>query len=259
MGLFSKIGKIASTVVSGPTKILSDKLLGSSGTNQIMQGMLGYATGGVSGAIGVGQDYLQSQYNLAQQKELAQWNAEQQQKLNDRSYQQDIDFWNMQNQYNSPEEQMKRYEAAGLNKNLIYGQSNTSSGSVSSTPATIDAGKYSPVNNKLQYAQLALALQEQHQRVTNQAIENDLARQRLSLAERNADREDALARAQINAIGANLGLTNARIGDIAYRQNLPQSWLGRQFYDLAHAFKSNTNAKFVPSSNSKTVPRRFHY
>lgn len=29
--------------------------------------------------------------------------------------------WNMQNFYNSPAEQMKRFEAAGLNKNLIYG------------------------------------------------------------------------------------------------------------------------------------------
>ena len=234
MGFLSKIGKIASTVVAGPTKLVADNLLGKEGTNQIMQGMLGYATGGVSGAIGVGQDWLQSKYNLAQQKELAQWNAEQQQKLNDRSYQQDIDFWNMQNQYNSPEEQMKRYEAAGLNKNLIYGQSNTSSGSVSSTPATIDAGKYSPVNNKLQYAQLALSLAEQHQRVTNQAIENDLARQRLFLAERNANREDAFTRAQIVALGANLGLTKAKINDLV---NKPQSAIGRNWYDIKQAFK----------------------
>lgn len=32
--------------------------------------------------------------------------------------------WNMQNQYNSPAEMMKRYKAAGLNPNLIYGQTN---------------------------------------------------------------------------------------------------------------------------------------
>lgn len=37
-----------------------------------------------------------------------------------------IDFWNMQNQYNSPQAQMERYQAAGLNPNLIYGQQNTS-------------------------------------------------------------------------------------------------------------------------------------
>lgn len=33
--------------------------------------------------------------------------------------------WHMQNQYNSPQAQMQRYKDAGLNPNLIYGQSNT--------------------------------------------------------------------------------------------------------------------------------------
>lgn len=35
-----------------------------------------------------------------------------------------ISFWNMQNEYNSPQAQMARFQAAGLNPNLIYGQSN---------------------------------------------------------------------------------------------------------------------------------------
>jgi len=34
-------------------------------------------------------------------------------------------FWNMQNEYNSPEQQMQRFTDAGLNPNLIYGQQNT--------------------------------------------------------------------------------------------------------------------------------------
>lgn len=33
--------------------------------------------------------------------------------------------WNMQNEYNSPAAQMARFKAAGLNPNLIYGQTNT--------------------------------------------------------------------------------------------------------------------------------------
>jgi len=36
-----------------------------------------------------------------------------------------VEFWNMQNAYNSPEAQMGRFKAAGLNPNLIYGQQNT--------------------------------------------------------------------------------------------------------------------------------------
>lgn len=34
-----------------------------------------------------------------------------------------VDFWKMQNAYNHPVEQMKRLEEAGLNPNLIYGDS----------------------------------------------------------------------------------------------------------------------------------------
>lgn len=42
--------------------------------------------------------------------------------------------WNMQNEYNSPEAQMARYKAAGLNPHLIYGQQ-TSTPSVRSSEA----------------------------------------------------------------------------------------------------------------------------
>lgn len=42
--------------------------------------------------------------------------------------------WNMMNQYNSPLAQMRRYEKAGLNPNLIYGQQNTTS-ELNSPPA----------------------------------------------------------------------------------------------------------------------------
>lgn len=37
-----------------------------------------------------------------------------------------VSNWNMQNEYNLPKNQMARFAAAGLNPNLIYGQSNTS-------------------------------------------------------------------------------------------------------------------------------------
>lgn len=49
-------------------------------------------------------------------REMQQW---------ERENQANIDFWNMQNAYNSPQAQMERYQGAGLNPNLIYGQSNT--------------------------------------------------------------------------------------------------------------------------------------
>lgn len=39
----------------------------------------------------------------------------------ERSKQDNLDFWNMSNLYNSPEQQMQRLKAAGLNPNLVYG------------------------------------------------------------------------------------------------------------------------------------------
>lgn len=38
-----------------------------------------------------------------------------------------LELWNLMNEYNTPAAQMKRYQDAGLNPNLIYGQSNTAS------------------------------------------------------------------------------------------------------------------------------------
>lgn len=45
-----------------------------------------------------------------------------------------IEFWNMQNNYNSPQAQMARFQAAGLNPNLIYGQGNSGNAGSISTP-----------------------------------------------------------------------------------------------------------------------------
>jgi len=44
-----------------------------------------------------------------------------------RQYADQIAFWNMQNAYNSPSAQMQRFRDAGLNPNLVYGQSNEAS------------------------------------------------------------------------------------------------------------------------------------
>lgn len=40
----------------------------------------------------------------------------------------DLDMWNKSNAYNTPQAQMERYKAAGLNPNLIYGSGSASAG-----------------------------------------------------------------------------------------------------------------------------------
>jgi len=59
------------------------------------------------------------------------------------AYQRSMQQWNMQNAYNTPQAQMQRFAAAGLNPNLIYGQG---SGGNASSPAP-----YQPANLQYRY------------------------------------------------------------------------------------------------------------
>lgn len=68
----------------------------------------------VQGAFGLIGGALQYHYN----KKL----AEQQNQYN-------LNMWNLQNEYNSPQAQMKRLEEAGLNTALMYGQGSTGNAS----------------------------------------------------------------------------------------------------------------------------------
>lgn len=51
-----------------------------------------------------------------------------------------LELWNLQNQYNSPAEQMKRYQDAGLNPNLIYSQQNTASAPAAASASPFRSG-----------------------------------------------------------------------------------------------------------------------
>lgn len=63
--------------------------------------------------------------NLLGNKSIRQQNEasrEWSEKMYDKRFQDNIRLWNMQNAYNSPQEQMKRLKAAGLNPALMYGK-----------------------------------------------------------------------------------------------------------------------------------------
>ena len=52
----------------------------------------------------------------------------------DKSRKDSLEFWNMQNAYNSPSAQMARFKEAGLNPNLIYGQGNSGNAGAADVP-----------------------------------------------------------------------------------------------------------------------------
>lgn len=78
---------------------------------------------GASGAIAAGNALATANLNRKNRKFA--------QEMYDKQKADNLAFWNLQNQYNSPAAQMQRFRDAGLNPNLIYGQQNTA-GSVQS-------------------------------------------------------------------------------------------------------------------------------
>lgn len=65
--------------------------------------------------------------------EIAKYQAQWQQQENEKAYQRSLNMWNLQNEYNSPTQQMARIRAARLNPNLVYGNGVTGNSS-GSTP-----------------------------------------------------------------------------------------------------------------------------
>lgn len=59
-----------------------------------------------------------------------------------RQYDDNIRLWEMQNAYNSPEQQMARLKAAGLNPNLVYGNGATASSPAA--PKSASPGSWNP-------------------------------------------------------------------------------------------------------------------
>lgn len=55
-----------------------------------------------------------------------------------------IEFWNMNNDYNSPVNQMRRFQEAGLNPNLIYGQGNSGNASTPVKTPDIQRPSFDP-------------------------------------------------------------------------------------------------------------------
>ena len=78
-------------------------------------GWLGETIGGIFGLAQSGIDAKTAKRNTdatnAANMRLAEY-----------SYSKDLEMWNRQNEYNTPSAQMERFQQAGLNPNLIYGQ-----------------------------------------------------------------------------------------------------------------------------------------
>ncbi|AXL15347.1 DNA pilot protein [Microviridae sp.] len=75
--------------------------------------LLGAAVGAIGSTIASGL------FTGRQNRKSRRWSE----RMYDRQYNDNVDFWRMQNDYNSPERQMERLKAANLNPNMVYGGS----------------------------------------------------------------------------------------------------------------------------------------
>lgn len=90
---------------------------------------------GTSGILGLANSALNYRYS----KKIAKQNYQYSRELADQQNQMNIDMWERQNAYNTPVAQMQRFEVAGLNPNLIYGQGNSGN---ASPPPEQKVGQY---------------------------------------------------------------------------------------------------------------------
>lgn len=79
--------------------------------------------------------------------ELARYQNEWQTQENEKAFQRSVHMWNLQNEYNSPTQQMARLRSAGLNPNLVYGNGavgNSAGSAPQYEPADIERAHLTP-------------------------------------------------------------------------------------------------------------------
>lgn len=146
------------------------------GWNSIGEGAIGAGIGMIGSAISQRQNYKYTK------------------KLMELQFQQNLDLWNKQNEYNTPTAQMQRLQAAGLNPNLVYGSSvagnssnntSTSLGSVSPVDYTDSMFKGVSAVTNMKLARSTVRRQETQNQLdlalaANKALDTEYLRQTLN-------------------------------------------------------------------------------
>lgn len=108
------------------------------------------------------------------------------------------EMWNKQNEYNSPKNQMKRYEEAGLNPQLIYGQGTPGNASAVQSKTAYSPDTSKALNSAVQIQQLTQTVENLK---TNQeliAANQRLKEQETELKEKQTQWYDALSSSRVN-------------------------------------------------------------
>lgn len=158
-------------------------------------------------ALGFGSQKKTNKANM----ELAKYQNEWQTQENEKAYQRNLQMWNLQNEYNSPTQQMARLRSAGLNPNLVYGSGVTGNSAGSAPqyqPADIKRAELSSYRGWNQGLTDAvsnfLAFRSNRAQVENMEAQNSLIRQQTATeATRQANIAASTARSEFDLSQAN--------------------------------------------------------
>lgn len=135
----------------------------------------GDSLGGIAALLALGGGLYDSYQDRKTSKRNVDHTIRAQKREAELAYQREIQMWHMQNAFNSPAEQMKRFGAAGLNPHLIYGQGNA--GNATSMP------QYHAADIQYKYAAPAYGAAVQSVIPTLMAVGTWMQNMRLSEAE----------------------------------------------------------------------------
>nr|QJB21680.1 MAG: DNA pilot protein [Microvirus sp.] len=183
--------------------------------------------GGLAAVVG-GTGVLQGIGNLFGQSSANRTNI----KLAKQQREWDLKMWNMQNEYNKPENQMSRLNAAGLNPNLVYGSGNVSGNVVGSSPRA-SVPHVENVMSGFRPNDYAMSALSAYQSMNRNQAEVDLINANRELAERKANSETVnsllktvlvdLNRERIPLIRSQKGLTDINIDFTGKKMSLTDS------------------------------------
>lgn len=180
-------------------------------------------------ATQAGQQYFQGRSN----KKTRDFNLE----MYRRQRYDNLADWNMQNEYNLPKNQIKRFKEAGLNPNLIYGNGAAAGGNASPPPANqtksyehkaaeFNLGGIADaimLGQKIQLVQAQTNLEESRRRGQDTKNYVDQSSQFADIE--NRTKRSDLTTEQIRQISANVSYTYAAMNKLMDQQDLTKEKL----------------------------------
>lgn len=202
---------------------------------------------------------LGNQISAAQQYRYQKRLMEQQNQYNTQAattaYARMQEMWNMENEYNLPTNQMARFKDAGLNPNLIYGQSNPSAGFSSAPSSSVSQGSApqvrfdNPIDSILKVFQLK-NLSEQNEVLKAEARDKDAA----ALLKMQGITESESRIARLKALTAKTSF-DLRLGDALFDHTV-QNMINRNNY-LEQLFRTSKYQGSLSYWKSKQARKEF--